>query len=67
MASDYPSSVLRISSWEDEAPQDPIIAELDYYREQHAAQFDYDLDRMMEDTKSRKDLNTTLKRRSAQS
>jgi hypothetical protein len=67
MASNQPSSVLPTPSWEDEIFQDPITAELDYYREQHAAEFDYDLDRMIEDTKSREVLNTTLKHRSLQS
>ena len=64
MASEHPLSALPIPSWKDEPFEDPIIAELDAYREQRAAQFNYDLQRMMEDTKSREVLNTTLKRRS---
>ena len=63
MASDHPSSALPTLSWDDEPFEDPIMGELDSYREQHAADVNYDLDRMIEDTKSRAILNTALQRR----
>ena len=50
-------SALPNPSWEDEPDEDPIIAELDTYRAEYAAQFDYDLDRIGEDIKAQEALN----------
>lgn len=58
MAIKQQSSALPSPLWEDEPDEDPIIAELDAYRAQYAARFNYDLDRIAEDIKAQEALNS---------
>jgi hypothetical protein len=53
MAIDHPSFVPPTASWDEDTFEDPIVAELDRYREQHAAQFNFDVDRIVADIRSR--------------
>ncbi len=62
MATHHRLSALPSPSWKNEPLEDPIIAELDAYREAYAAQFDYDLRRMYEDIKAREAMDPAFVR-----
>ncbi|MBV9034613.1 MAG: hypothetical protein JO182_08980 [Acidobacteriaceae bacterium] len=53
MATEHPLSALPAASWDREFFEDPVVAELDAYREQHAAQFGFDIDWIVADIRSR--------------
>jgi len=63
MDTNQQSSALPNPLWEDEPDEDPIIAELDAYRAEYAARFDYDLDRIAEDIKAQEALNPAFQSR----
>jgi hypothetical protein len=58
MGTNRPPSVLPTSSWDLETNwRDEIVEEIHAYREEYAAGFDYDLERMFEDIKAKEAKN----------